>query len=159
MTSRTRSKVVCVFLCILVVACAGEQGQSDGQQEMIDEQQVIDAAWRAFEPNTSSQNRANWEVVQVRTVSGRDVAEQFAGEPAPGCWVGPTPSPNGDIDAAETYWYVYMRARLVTPPSATRTVSPTAPPAIPEAFVREAWFLLGRSDGQVVARKIYCVIY
>jgi len=159
MTSRTRSKIVCVFLCILVVACAGEQGQSGGQQEMIGEQQAIDRAWEAFEPNTSSHKRANWQVIQVQQVSGQDVGEQFAGEPAPGCWVGPTPPPNEGIDSSRTYWYVHMRARSVTPPSSTRTVSPTAPPAIPEAFVREAWFLLDRSDGQVMARKIYCVIY
>jgi hypothetical protein len=154
-----RSRIILLFLCLFAVACASGQDSGGGQGAEIGEQQAIDAAWKAFEPNTSSHRRSNWSVIEARQVRGRDVADQFAGEPAPGCWVGPTPQPNGDIDSSETYWYVQWRARPVTPPRPTGTVPPTAPPAIPEAFVREARFLLDSRDGQVVARKIFCVIY
>jgi hypothetical protein len=93
----------------------------------------------------------------VEHVQGRDVADQFAGEPAPGCWKGPAPVPNGEIQPAASYWNVEM-SPLPATPLAGPTLSPTAPPTIPEPFLRRALFLLD-ADGSVVARKLYCVVY
>lgn len=141
-----------VILGLVVAACAT-------QQSTLSQDQATDAAWQAFKPNTSSRDRANWEVAEVRQVLGQDVSELFEGEPAPGCWVGPTPPPNQEIRPSDTYWYVHMKARPATPPPPTGTVPATAPPVIPEAHVRAAELLLDLADGQVVARRIACVIY
>jgi hypothetical protein len=156
---------VLVVLGLVATACGGkkeapsEEEATDAAWSALNEGQAIDAAWNAFKPNTSSRDLANWEVVEVRQVLGREVSEAFEGEAAPGCWVGPTPPPNREIQPSGTYWYVHMKARPATPVPPTGTVPPTAPPVIPEAQVREAEYLLDSADGQVVARHIYCVIY
>jgi hypothetical protein len=143
---------VLILLSTLAAACLGSR-------EPVGEQRAVDAAWKAFKANTSSKDRANWEVVEVRDVTGQVVAEAFAGRVAPGCWVGPTPPPNQGIAPSVVYWYVHMRAAPATPLPATGTVPPTAPAAIPEPFVRQSTFLIDRTDARVVARKIYCVIH
>ena len=66
------------------------------------EEQVLGVAWDALEPNTSSHDLGNWDVVEVSQVAGRQVAERFEGEPAPGCWSGPEPPGNGAIRAGQT---------------------------------------------------------
>ena len=152
MTGMLKLETLLILLCALAAACVGSRGP-------IGEQQAVDAAWSAFKPNTSSKDRANWKVVDVREVTGRDVAKAFSGRVAPGCATGPTPPPNQSIGSSTVYWYVSMTASPATPLLATGTVPPTAPPAIPEAFVRQGQFLIDRTDGRVVARKITCVIY
>jgi hypothetical protein len=127
--------------------------------DSLGEQQAVDAAWHALEPNTSSHERANWAVVQARQVAGREVAAFFEGEPAPGCWMGPQPQLNAEIRAAEGYWYIEMQPRPATPDPQRSDPSPTAPPAIPEPFLRGALLLVDAQDGQIVARKLFCVIY
>jgi len=153
---------VCLLVC-LVAFCAcdviSETGETPQRQTGLTQEEAVSAAWVAFEPNTSSHDRGNWDVVEARELAGREVADQFEGRVAPGCYVGPTPPANSDIRASGQYWYVHLKARPATPLPSTGTVPPTAPPRIPEAFVREAWFLLDRTSGQVVARKIHCVIY
>ena len=139
-------------LCCVLFASACRRGP-------LSRDQAADAAWEAFEANTSSRDRGNWEVVEVREVAGREVAEEFEGKVAPGCYVGPTPPANTKITPSGQYWYVHMKARPATPLPSKGTVPPTAPPRIPEASVREGQFLLDRTSGQVVARRIHCVIY
>jgi hypothetical protein len=134
---------------VILAACGGSAS--------LTEQQAVDAAWDVLAPNTSSGDRANWQVVDVRQVKGRDVADEFAGEPSLGCWKGPTPMPNGAIQPNGDYWYVEMSPKPATP-LPRPTISPTAPPSIPEPFLRQALFLLD-TGGKVVARKLYCVIY
>jgi hypothetical protein len=125
----------------------------------VDEQQVLETAWQALEPNTSSHNPANWDVVEVRQVSGQEIAEFFEGEPRSGCWMGPEPPSNGEISASGSYWYIHMQPRPATPDPQKSAPSPTAPPAIPEPFLRQAFLLIDGRDGQVIARKLFCVIY
>lgn len=123
------------------------------------ERQIVDAVWSSLEPNTSSRDRANWEAVEVRPVTGREVVEQFEGDPAPGCWKGPTPTPNETIRPSGAYWFVTMKPRPATPVPQERTISPTEPPAVPEPFMHQALFLVDSTTGRVVARKLFCVIY
>jgi hypothetical protein len=151
---RSRSFLLCVCLTLLLAACSGRVGT-------LSEQQVADIAWQALEPNTSSHNQAAWEIVSVETVTGREVQDLFEGEPVPGrCAPGPTPPDNDPIAGGGSYWYVQMKPRLATPqPQPTEQFSPTAPPSVPEPFVYQAHFLLDVGTGQVVARKLYCVIY
>ena len=65
--------------------------------------------------------------------------------------------PNGEIKPEGDYWFVGMSPKSATP-LPRPTLSPTAPPFIPEPFLRQALFLIDM-DGNVVARKLFCVIY
>lgn len=125
----------------------------------ISEQQAIDIVWQALDPNTSSHNQAAWEIIDVQTVTGREVQDQFEGEPVPGgCARGPTPPDNSTIALDGSYWYLQMRPRYATPRPPAE-LSPTSPPNVPEPFVYQAHFLVDSITGQVVARKLHCVIY
>jgi hypothetical protein len=140
------------FCTVALVACAHPT------VSLATEQQARDAAWAALDPNTTSHNRANWEFTEVKQVSGAEVAGQFNNNPAPGCWAGPTPPANATIAASAPYWFVRAERRAMTAVPQRRTVSPTEPPAIPDAFMYKALFLVD-SNGKVVARQLYCVIY
>jgi hypothetical protein len=144
------------FACLTLVLTA-----CSAQVTPLSEQQVTDIAWRALESNTSSHNQAAWEIVGVRTVTGREVQDLFEGKPVPGgCAPGPAPPDNEAIALGDSYWYVEMRPRSATPRhQPTEQFSPTAPPSVPEPFVYQAHFLVDASTGQVVARKLMCVIY
>jgi hypothetical protein len=173
MANVLRMGLVIVVLALELAACSGpteplSKQVLDADSEALEPntsshdranwEQVLDAAWEALEPNTSSHDRANWEVAEVRHVVGREVAEQFEGRPAPGC-PGPTPPANGAISPSGAYWYVHLKRRPATPVPQTGTIPPTAPPVVPEPFMYQAMFLIDPADGQVVARKLYCVIY
>ena len=125
------------------------------------EQQVIDIVWQAFDPNTSSHDKTAWDIIEVRSVTGQEVQDLFMGESVwGGCTSGPTPPDNASIVPDGSYWYVELQPRPATPrPVPTEFSSPTAPPMIPEPFVFQARFLVDAITGQVVARKISCVIY
>ena len=142
-----------ICLCLVIAACSP-------QVDSLNEQQVGEIAWQALEPNTSSHNLAAWEIVDARIVTGQDVQDQFEGEPVPGrCAPGPQPPANATIDRDGSYWYVQLKPRFATPgPVPTEQFSPTAPPSIPEPFIHEANFLVDAA-GQIIARKISCVIY
>lgn len=124
----------------------------------ISEAQARDLAWRALEPNTSSHDPANWEVIDLRQVEGQAIVGEFEGQPAPGC-PGPTPEPNAAIDGSGTYWLVRFQKRPATPPPAETPLSLTAPPNVPEPFMYQASLLLHPGSGEVVARRFLCVIY
>jgi hypothetical protein len=140
------------FCAVALVAC------SNSTVSLATEQQARDAAWAALDPNTTSHNRAYWEFTEVKQVKGEEVAGQFNDNPAPGCWAGPTPPANTTIAASDSYWFVRAERRAMTVVPQKRTVSPTEPPAIPDAFMYKALFLVD-SNGKVVARQLYCVIY
>jgi len=125
------------------------------------QQQIVDIAWQALEPNTSSHDQAAWEVVDVRVTTGLEVYDLFEGEAVPGgCAPGPKPPDNAAITLEGSYWYVEMKPRYATPqPRPTEQYSPTAPPLVPEPFLYQARFLIDASTGQVVAQKVNCIIY
>lgn len=125
------------------------------------EQQVIDIVWQAFDPNTSSHDRTAWDIIEVRSVTGQEVQDLFKGDTILCGYVpGPTPPANASLVPDGSYWYVVIRRHPVTPqPWPTELYSPTAPPRIPEPFTYEANFLVDAITGQVVARRIFCVIY
>lgn len=146
-----RWAVLALALILVLTACRG--GTS---MPALDPDRASDIAWEALEPNTASHNRANWAVVEVRTASGRSVAEEFEGRVFYGYCGGPAPPPNGEIEPAETYWLVEMKPQPATPSGAPK--SPTAPPLVPEPFMARALFLIDDS-GQVIARMLACVVY
>lgn len=145
-----RSVMVLLFLTPALAACGAQEGT-------LGEQQVLDLAWRALEPNTSSHDRANWEAVTVREVTGLQVADEFADASAWGC-PGQTPPANREIGPSSRYWFVEMKKRPATPKPQMGTPSPTAPPLVPEPFIYQAMFLLD-AGGEVVARRLFCVVY
>jgi hypothetical protein len=150
MANNLRTVWLIVTLILVLGACSD-------QTVSLSEQQAVDKAWQALEPNTSSHDRTHWELGEVRQVLGQEVTAQFGGDPAPGC-LGPKPPANGEIQSSRSYWYVQLKPRPATPlPEAE--ISPTAPPAIPEPFTRQALFLVDPTDGSIVARKLFCVIY
>ncbi len=157
-----------IMVCLIAAlsACVANTS-TPGEQKVIDnatapnEQEVIDIVWQALEPNTSSHDRAAWEVVEVRTVKGKEIQDSFEGEPVPGnCSPGTKPPDNAAIDINGSYWYVQMRPRFAIPqPQPTEQFSPTAPPRVPEPFLYQAHFLIDSRTGHVVARKLHCIIY
>lgn len=142
--------------CLILALAACSTGAGT-----LDRQQLVDIAWQALEPNTTSHDQAAWQAVSVRAVTGREIRDLFAGKPvSSGCVPGPKPPENAPIVLDSPYWHVQMRPRAATPkPVPTERYSPTAPPHVPEPFVVEARFLVDAKTGQVVARKLLCVIY
>lgn len=155
--------VLLLAALLLLGACAMATRMSpelDISDELgtLSEDEVRAQAWQALDPNTSSHDPANWDVLQVHRVTGQEVAGEFEGRPAYGC-PGPTPVPNSAIAPSKTYWYVQFQKRPATPPAGATPLSPTAPPNVPEPFLYQARFLLDLDSGQVVARMLLCVIY
>ena len=140
-----------VCLCFISTACAPPT-------DSISEDKVGEIVWQALEPNTSSHNRAAWEMSEARLVTGEAIRDQFEGEP--GCGPGPEPPENSTIAKDSSYWFVQFKPLPATAmPYPTEQYSPTAPPLKPEPFVYQADFLVDAATGEIVARKIYCVIY
>lgn len=154
MQLNSRSFISLACLTLVLTACSGKVAPPS-------EQQVVAIVWQALEPNTSSHNQAAWEIIRVQAVTGQEVQDLFEGEPVlGGCVPGPAPRDNATVALDGSYWYVQMKPRSATPrPQPTEQFSPTAPPNVPEPFVYQAHFLVDVSTGQIVARKLYCVIY
>jgi hypothetical protein len=162
MTDLVRLGSIIALLALALSACGGQTATPDSvaplDRESLDPRQAFDLAWAALEPNTSSHDPANWELAEVRRVSGQEVAAEFGDEqPGYGC-PGPTPQPNRPVKASGAYWYVTLKRRPATPPPDVPTISPTAPPLVPEPFIYQAFFLVD-AEGEIVARKLFCVIY
>jgi hypothetical protein len=124
------------------------------------ETQVAALAWQALDARTSSHSLSNWEVLELRRVTGQEITATFEGKPDAGCGLGAPAPANGAIASQDTYWYIHLAPRPATPlPQVATPLSPTAPPSVPEPFMYQAHFLINLKTGEVVARKLYCVIY
>lgn len=165
MQVRWRLFTLIASLILSLSACSANDSHIDEQQTIKisspSKQQAVDIVWQALEPNTSSHDRAAWELVDVRLVKGHEVQDLFEGEPVPGnCAPGPSPQSNSKIFPSGSFWYVLMKPLNTTPRlGPTQYFSPTAPPNIPEPFLYQAHFLIDFLSGKVIARKLYCVIY
>lgn len=149
-----------IFACKTILPTISETQEVDTEEKTgISQTQVIEIVWIALEPNTSSHERSNWQVVEAQMAVGESVAERFEGDPAPGCWSGPEPIENKNINPKENFWYILMTPKPATPVPFPGTPSPTAPPLIPEPFLMEAYFLVDPETSKIVARKLLCVIY
>jgi len=149
---------VYIVLLSLLVACgrATATATPEAGPPRLHWTQAEDLAWQALEPNTASHDRANWEVVEVREALGSSVTDEFEGWVFYGAYGGPAPSPNSPIGPSETYWYVVMEPQPATPSGPS--LSPTAPPLVPEPFIARAAFLLDEY-GRVIARALTCIVY
>lgn len=144
-------------LFVLLAIFAGLAACID-QNPAISQEQAADIAWEEMLPNTASQSRSNWEVVEMRRVSGVDVVGVFTDARYSNCQ-GPEPPENQAIKLSSEYWYIHTVPLPATPiPDDTDTGS-GSPPSIPEPLMREAFFLIDVYNGQIVARKYSCVEY
>ena len=167
MKYRLQTNMLIFMMSFIVVSCSSVIPTTQNQSQEIDakeepsisQSQVVDIVWDTLEPNTSSHNQANWQVIEVEIVTGEDVIELFQGEPITGCWFGPTPPENKDINSTKDYWYVLMTPYPATPKPFYGTPSPTAPPLIPEPFLRYAHFLVEPTEREIVARSLICIVY
>ena len=156
---RANLPAVLVVVLLSLAACAAESEPSATPEPGppgLDRDSASNIAWEALEPNTRSHDRANWAVIEVRRVSGQSVAAEFEGEIIYGYCGGPEPPLNGEIEPSETYWFVEMRPQPATPSGPS--ISPTAPPLVPEPFLHRALLLID-DGGQVIARMLACVVY
>lgn len=133
----------------------------DDSLTKLPKEQIMDIAWKVLAPNTSSNNRSAWEFLEVSLVSGAEVSVLFEGKDVnEGCFMGPEIPANQPILPGKKYWYVQMKPFPVTPkPISTAMFSPTAPPDVPEPFLRQAELLIDGTSGEVVARRLLCIIY
>jgi len=141
----------CIVACLVVglFAC--------GRVEL-SENQIRDLAWQYLEPSTSSHTRSHWKYVEVKKVMGSEVAAKFKKEHVSWCGQDIPVEKNRSIKPSGSYWYIHLKPKEATP-LPTPTISPTAPPYIPEPFISQALFLLDPADGRIVACKLTCVIY
>lgn len=166
MKQRLQMLALFVLVVTIIVSCSIFLPASEQQQEvefegvsMLGEAQVIDIVWNSLEPNTSSHKRSSWQVMEAYLVIGEKILQQFEGEPAPDCWFGPKPPENKEINPTKDYWYVLMTPYPATPEPFYGTSSPTAPPLIPEPFLKYAYFLVDPLNGEIIARSLICIIY
>jgi hypothetical protein len=137
------------LLAIGLTACNYIPEQRVGQQK------ALEIAWETLVPNTSSQNRENWDICDARRVRGSDVAQEFSDIRFQNC-PGPIPSDNEAIRLSSDYWYVRVAPLPATPFALDDTHSTTSIPTIPEPMIREAAFLIDPSTGDVIARRYDC---
>jgi hypothetical protein len=57
---------------MMIISCSPDNKSLGVKDDVLepDQSQVIDIVWKALEPNTSSHERSNWQVVEVESVSG-----------------------------------------------------------------------------------------
>jgi len=167
MKYQLQTNMLIIMMSFMMASCSStilptqHQSQEINAEEepSISQSQVIDIVWDALEPNTSSHNRSNWQVIEVELVIGEDVVMRFEEEPTTGCWFGPKPPENKEINTSKHYWYVLMIPYPATPEPFYGTPSPTAPPLIPEPFLKYAHFLVDVTSGEVMARRLICIVY
>ena len=167
MKYRLQTNMLIAMMIFMMASCSSTilhtQNQSQEinaeEEPSLSQSQVIDIVWDALEPNTSSHNRSNWQAKEVELVIGEDVVKRFGEEPTTGCWFGPKPPENKEINTSKQYWYVLIIPYSATPEPFYGTPSPTAPPLIPEPFLKYAHFLVDVSSGEVISRRLICIVY
>jgi len=155
------------MMSILIASCSStipptqnkSQGMDAIKEPSIRQSQVVDIVWDTLEPNTSSHNQSNWQVIEVNMVTGEEVIDRFEGESITGCWFGPRPPENKEINPSNNYWYVLMIPSPATPKPFYGTPSPTAPPLIPEPYIKYAHFLVDAINDEIIARRLICIVY
>ena len=145
-------KVILIVTSVLVIsmvltACIE-------QPKRLSQQQVMDLVWTDFRPNTSSQNRSNWDNVEINLVTGREVVNEFSAVPASRC-PGPALPENRVIRASSQYWFVRVAPKVI---SLTKSdLAPTEDEVIiPEPLIEQASYLVDSTTGEIVARRFFC---
>jgi hypothetical protein len=144
-----------LFLTLSIVALLGGALAACGERpKRLSQEQVLDILWDDFRPNTSSQNRSNWDNTQFSLVSGREAVSEFSTVPISQC-PGPALPENKAIRASSQYWFI-----KVAPKEFSQTAAASAPTAderiIPEPLIQQASYLIDSITGEIVARRFFC---
>jgi hypothetical protein len=165
-----------ILVCLLFCACTPrEPGISQGEPDLTDfsatrttraslepiirQGEAEALAWQALQPYTHSRDRANWAIQQTQIIQGDTLPAPLQKERDETCFrtYSTQPPPPENIQPSFKYWLV-----IFVPLPATAQVTPlsvTAPPRIPEPFVRQAYILIEANTGKLGAFRLSCVIY
>ena len=124
------------------------------QPKRLSQEQLLDIIWTDLRPNTSSQNRSNWDNTQISLVRGREAVGEFSVVPASQC-PGPALPENRPIRATSQYWFVKVAPKTIGP-----EYTPAAPTAdefiTPEPLIQQASYLVDSITGEITARRLFC---
>jgi hypothetical protein len=119
---------------------------------------AVGTVWYALEPYTSSHDIRDWQIVDIKIVTGKAVMDQFI-DPTMDCGSGIEVPENLPISDNNIYWLVILRPRPATPLPKTTEISPTTPPLIPEPLIDSAYFLIDYKTNRIIARNLQCNEY
>jgi hypothetical protein len=126
------------------------------QPPRLNQEQALDIAWQALQPNTTDQNRGDWDIIEVKRVAGGEVVQEFALSRSNNC-PGPVPPDNQAIKNTSEYWYIKTLPHALVAAARKGTITATSDQKLqPTPAVYEAVFLIDVYGGQVVARKLTC---
>jgi hypothetical protein len=136
------------MLATIQVACTN-------QYQHLGQQQALQIAWKALNPNTLSHDIDSWEINEARRVVGGEVVKEFSTPTRENC-PGPKPPENQPIKISSEYWYI----KVLPHPQVWRPQKDTAAPSsiliVPEPNIKSAIFLIDIYSGEVIARKLTC---
>jgi hypothetical protein len=125
------------------------------QKQHLGQQQALEIAWKALEPNSLSHDAESWEINEARKVTGGQVVKEFSMPSRENC-PGPKLPDNQPIKVSSEYWYI----KVLPHPQVWRpqkdTAAPRSLPITPEPNIKSAIFLIDMYSGEVVARKLLC---
>jgi hypothetical protein len=141
-----------IFLLLLIVAA---QAACTNKNAHLGQQQALEIAWKALNPNTISHDVESWEINEARKVVGGEIVSEFSIPTKENC-PGPRPPDNQPIKVSSEYWYI----KVLPHPQVWRPQKDTASPSsmliIPEPNIKSAIFLIDMYNGEVIARKLSC---
>jgi hypothetical protein len=142
------------FTIAMLLILGGALAACIEQPKRPSQERLLDIVWTDFRPNTSSQNRGNWDNIQISLVSGREVVGEFSAVPASQC-PGPALPENRAIRASSQYWFVKVAPKPII--LTDSDVAPTVDEVIvPEALIDGASYLVDSTTGEIVARRFFC---
>jgi hypothetical protein len=140
--------ILLLMLATIQVACTN-------QYQHLGQQQALQIAWKALNPNTLSHDIDSWEINEARRVVGGEVVKEFSTPTRENC-PGPKPPENQPIKISSEYWYI----KVLPHPQVWRPQKDTAAPSsiliVPEPNIKSAIFLIDIYSGEVIARKLTC---
>jgi hypothetical protein len=145
---RTPIIFLLLVIAILQTACTS-QNQHLGQQ------QALEIAWKALDPNTISHDVESWEINEAHKVLGGEVVSEFSLPSKENC-PGPRPPDNQPIKISSEYWYIKVLPHPQVYRPQKDTAAPSSLPIIPEPNIKSAIFLIDMYNGEVIARKLTC---
>jgi hypothetical protein len=141
-----------LFLLLVLVTT---QAACSGQNQHLGQQQALEIAWKALNPNTLSHDSESWEISEAKKVVGGEVVGEFSMPNRENC-PGPKPPDNQPIKVSSDYWYIKVLPHPQVYRPQTDTAAPSSMPIVPEPNIKAAVFLIDMYNGEVIARKLTC---
>jgi len=141
-----------LFLLLLFVTI---QVACTNQYQHLGQQQALEIAWKALDPNTISHDTGIWEINEVKKVEGGEVVSEFSMPTRENC-PGPKPPDNQPIKVSSEYWYIKVLPHPDELRSQKDTAAPNTMAIAPEPNIKTAVFLIDMYSGEVIARKLTC---